>query len=463
MTEAAFNILVIDDDPAMRDCCSQILSRSGCHVQVAEDGAVGLEYLAAGRYDVLLLDLKMPGMPGLEVLERARRTAPDTAVIIITGFATVDSAVRSMKAGALDYLPKPFTPNMLRQIVSRVLEERRDERDGKPDESSTGDQTAGTDAGNGHVLIGKSPEMQRLRRMIRKIAASGSTVLITGESGTGKELVARALHRYSPRANEPFVVVDCGCLVEDLAEAELFGHVAGAFTGAVAERVGRFQMAHRGTIFLDEISNIGLSVQQKLLRVLQELEVTPVGSSEVMSVDVRTVAATNTDLTQRIRAGHFREDLYYRLNVIPVYLPPLRDRREDIPLLADHFFRRYNTRYRGGSLRAISDRAVRLLEGYDWPGNVRQLENVVERAVVLTENDVVDEEDIIGHGCLDPHSMRASGESLLLSQAEKEHIQKVLLRYNNNILRSANALGIDRKTLRHKARKYGLLGGGPPG
>jgi len=454
---ASFNILVIDDDPAMRDSCRQVLSRQGCRVQLAESGEQGLAYLQDRPYDVVLLDLKMPGIDGLDALDRIKLIDPYVAVVIITGFATVDKAVKSMKSGAYDFIPKPFTPSMLRKIVGRALEERP----ARP-ESDEEVHAARNGSGAGS-LIGDTSTMRRLRQMIRRIGNSGSTVLITGESGTGKELVARALHYHSPRAAKPFVVVDCGCLIETLAEAELFGHAKGAFTGAAFDRPGRFEMANGGTIFLDEVCNISPAVQHKLLRVLQEPEITPLGSGRVIRVDVRAIAATNAELSSQVKCGRFREDLYYRLNVIPIHLPPLRERRDDIPLLAEHFFHLFNKKRRNACLKGISESAMRLLESYDWPGNVRELENVIERAVVLSENEVLGESDLVGHGALSPSGPPGGpeGGGLLLSHAEKEHIRQVLVRYDYNILRSARALGIDRKTLRHKARKYGLIEGPP--
>ena len=452
-----FNILVIDDDATMRDCCRQVLARDGCRVELAENGEQGLVCLQAEPYDVVLLDLKMPGMGGLDVLDRLKLIDPDAAVIIITAFATVESAVRSMKGGAFDFIPKPFTPGMLRTVVSKALERRRLAPRSAHDEAANSGGVF-----NSNVLIGETPVMKRLRSMIRRVGASGSTVLITGESGTGKELVARALHHHSPRVQGPFVVVDCGCLVENLAEAELFGHVKGAFTGADFERPGRFQQANGGSIFLDEISNISPAAQHKLLRVLQEFEINPVGSSEVLHVDVRVIAATNADLGARVKEGSFREDLYYRLNVIPIRIPALRERREDIPPLAEHFFRVFNEKRRSGRLKGIASGAVRLLGEYDWPGNVRELENLIERAVVLSENEVLTETDLSNLEAFASSDAESARPSVLLSQAEREHIRNVLIRHNYNIVRSAQALGIDRKTLRHKARKYGLLDTRPP-
>jgi len=449
---APSNVLIIDDDPAMRDGCLQTLSSRECRVSLAENGEDGLACLQCEPFDVVLLDLRMPHIQGLDALERIRLIDPEVAVIIITGFATVESAVKAMKRGAFDFIPKPFTPAMLRTVVGRALEQQRSAGSARNDIDEVGDiPGVGT-------LIGETPVMKRLRRMIRRIGSSGSTVLITGESGTGKELVARALHHHSPRAQAPFVAVDCGCLVESLAEARLFGHVRGAFTGADCTRPGMFEQADRGTILLDEVSNMSGAVQHKLLRVLQEFEITPVGSTQPIGVDVRVIAATNADLGVRVKQGSFRQDLYYRLNVIPLRLPPLRERKEDIPLLAEHFFHRFNRKRRNRQLKNITSGAICLLEERDWPGNVRELENVIERAAVLCDGDKLTEQDFADH-LAEPteEALRAGSRNLPLREAERDHIREVLASHNFNLARTARALQIDRKTLRNKARKYGLL------
>jgi len=445
---APYNLLMIDDDPAMRDCCQQTLSTPGCRVQLAESGEEGLAFIQRESYDVVLLDLKMPGMHGHDVLDRIRLIDPTVAVIIITGYATVEGAVKSMRNGAFDFIPKPFTPALLRSVVARALEQQTARTD-------TADSETAADNSAASSLIGNTHSMRRLRKMIKRIGASGSTVLITGESGTGKELVARALHHHSPRTVEAFVVVDCGCLVDNLAETELFGHVKGAFTGADAGREGRFCQAHGGTIFLDEIGNTSEFVQHKLLRVLQSSEFTPVGSSQQMSVDVRVIAATNIDLSEQAKNGKFRKDLYYRLNVIPICLPPLRERKDDIPLLAEYFFDEFNAKLRNRRLKGITTGAMRILINHDWPGNVRELENVIERATVLCESDSIGEDDLAGQ--LNESLADISTARKTLSDAEREHIEEVLARNDYNIARSARILQIDRKTLRHKARKYGLI------
>jgi len=306
------------------------------------------------------------------------------------------------------------------------------------------------------VIVGQSESMKKVEELVRKVGPTDTTVLISGESGTGKELVARAIHRHSRRRDKPFVAVDCGSLVENLFESELFGHVKGSFTGATATKYGRFELANGGTLFFDEIGNISINIQTKLLRVLQEREITKVGSSQVIKVDVRIVAATNKDLQKAVKAGTFREDIFYRLSVVPISLPPLRERRDDIPLLANHFLRKYN-RKRRKNIRAISDRAMKALVEYDWPGNVRELENAIERAVVLSENDVVKPSDLLYYGLtVETPSASDTGEAKRLIDVEKEHIAKALKMFNGHRGRTAEWLGIDRKTLRSKLRRYGI-------
>jgi len=298
--------------------------------------------------------------------------------------------------------------------------------------------------------------MKKVEELVQKVGPTDTTVLISGESGTGKELVAKAIHHHSSRRDKPFVAVDCGSLVENLFESELFGHVKGSFTGATATKYGRFELANGGTLFFDEIGNVSINIQTKLLRVLQEREITKVGGSQVIKVDVRIVAATNKDLQKAVKAGTFREDLFYRLSVVPITLPPLRERRDDIPLLANHFLRKYNKK-RGKNIRAISDRAMKALVEYDWPGNVRELENAIERAVVLTENDVVRPSDLLYYGLsVETPSRLGAGEAKRLVDVEKEHIAKTLKMFKEHKGKTAEWLGIDRKTLRSKLRTYGI-------
>jgi two-component system, NtrC family, response regulator HydG len=444
------NILVIDDEESMRDSCQQTLARTVNRVQVALDGATGLAALEKESFDLVILDLKMPGLSGMEVLKKIRQKYPQVVVIVITGYATIESAVEAIKGGAYDFLPKPFTPVALRAIVARALDRRalalenillRDEL-----KASFGPEE----------IIGQSESMKKIEAMVRKVSPTDATVLICGESGTGKELVARAIHRHSSRIDKPFVVVDCGSLVENLFESELFGHVKGSFTGATATKYGRLELANGGTVFFDEIGNISTNIQTRLLRVLQERQITKVGSAQVIKVDVRVVAATNKDLHQAARMGTFRDDLFYRLSVVPITLPPLRKRRGDIPLLADYFLRKYNQK-RKKTVRAISDRAMKALVEYDWPGNVRELENAIERAVVLTENDVIEPSDLLYYGLSveTPSGSDAAGLQRL-ADVEKEHIARTLRQYAGHRGKTADALGIDRKTLRSKLKRYGL-------
>ncbi len=438
------NILVIDDDKYIRDACRQILNRNQYNVFEAEDGYKGLELLKKQDFDIIILDLKMPGIDGMNVLKRIMKDYPDIVVIVITGFATVESAVEAMKIGANDFLPKPFSPDELRVIINRVAEKRklmleniylRDQLD----------SYIGMDD-----FIGESEPMIKIKELIRKVGPTDSTVLISGESGTGKELVARAIHRYSSRKEKPFVTVDCGSLVENLFESELFGHVKGAFTGAIASRHGKFEMANTGTLFFDEIGNIGTKIQGKLLRAIQEGEITKVGGSQAIKIDVRIISATNTDLIKGIKEGTFREDLFYRLAVIPINLPPLRVRKDDIPVLINYFLNKYNQK-RGKTVKSISPHAMRTLIEYHWPGNVRELQNTIERSVVLAKKDIIDSADIFHFSFSSPVSLSSS-----LASAEKEHILKVLKDCNWNKSKTAGILQIDRKTLRMKIDKYGI-------
>ena len=442
------NILVIDDEESMRDSCQQTLSRDGNRVEVAEDGSRGLAMLERESFDLVILDLKMPGLSGMEVLKKIRERDPEAMVIVITGYATVESAVEAMKRGAYDFIPKPFTPGSLRVIVRRALDRRELALENV---LLRGELKASFGP---EVIIGQSESMKKVEELVRKVGPTDTTVLISGESGTGKELVARAIHRHSSRRDKPFVVVDCGSLVENLFESELFGHVKGSFTGATATKYGRFELANGGTLFFDEIGNISINIQTKLLRVLQEREVTKVGSSQVIKVDVRIVAATNKDLQKAVKAGTFREDLFYRLSVVPITLPPLREKRDDIPLLANHFLEKYNKKRRK-NIRAISDQAMKALVEYNWPGNVRELENAIERAVVLAENDVVKPSDLLYYGLtVETPSTSDAGGAQRLIDLEREHIAKTLKMFNGHRGKAAKSLGIDRKTLRVKLKRY---------
>ncbi len=446
MSDPPGQILVIDDDKVMRDACYQILSRQGYRVEMAPNARQGLALLEKISFDAVLLDLVMPDVDGLETMKRIRAIDPESEVIIITGYGTIQSAVESIKAGAFHFLSKPFTPDDLRHLVGRALEKRRVNMENlylrqelKKDERS--------------VLVYQGEPMERIMDMVTRVAPTDSTVLLTGESGTGKGLVAHKIHQLSQRARRPFITVDCGTLVETLFESELFGHVKGSFTGADANKIGKFELAQNGTLFFDEISNIGLEVQAKLLRAVEERKISKVGSHRVITVDVRIIAATNKDLTKAIKDGSFREDLFYRLNVVLIQMPPLRERKNDIPLLAQHFLEKYNARLRK-NLQDIAPEALDLLVRHDWPGNVRELENTVERLVVLSSGPLIEPGDLAFAGTI--LSPAAEGSSLSLKDLERDHIIQTLQRFDGHKSETARALGIDRKTLREKLRRYNI-------
>jgi DNA-binding NtrC family response regulator len=445
-----FNILIIDDEEAMRDSCRQALSVEGNRIEVAEDGVRGLAMLEKESFDLVILDLKMPGLSGMEVLKKIKEQDTEIVVVVITGYATIEFAVEAMRIGAYDFIPKPFAPERLRVVVERAMEKRRLWLENVLLRTQLEDRY-GED-----VIIGRSKSMREVEGLIRQVAPTDSTVLISGGTGTGKELAARAIHSQSNRKDKPFVVVDCGCLVESLFESELFGHVKGSFTGATETKHGRFEVANGGTVFLDEVGSISMNIQAKLLRALQEKEISRIGSSQVIKVDVRIVAATNKDLLKCVKEQTFREDLFYRLSVVPVVLPALRDRKEDIPLLANHFLIKYNTK-RGKSIIAISVQAMKALTEYDWPGNVRELENAIERAVVLKSSGVIEPTDLwyYERGVSGERAPGSDADEVKsLADAEREHIIRALRLFDGNIGKTSDALGIDRKTLRSKLKKY---------
>jgi len=450
MNESA-NILIIDDDESIRDSCAQVLKREGYSVRGTIDGNEGLKAFKREFFHVVLLDLKLPGLDGMEILSRIKEENPETPVIIITGYASIESAVEAIKRGAFDYMAKPFRPEELRIITKNAMESRKIYFENislrkELEEKSQFD-----------MLIGKSKAMEKVLDIVKRVSTSESTVLISGESGTGKELLAREIHKYSLRKNAPFVVVDCGALVETLFESELFGHVKGSFTGAHETKHGRFEVATGGTIFLDEISNIGLNIKAKLLRVIQEREVNRIGSTKPIKIDVRILAATNENLADCVRKGKFREDLFYRLSVVPIHLPPLRERKEDISLLVDHFLKKHNKRAKK-NIKRISPSVKKALMEYDWPGNIRELENTIERAVVLSRREEIDLDDLAYHGIgsslilLNPEG----GSYKTLNNIENEYIKLVLQAQYGNKSKTAKILGIDRKTLLAKIKKYNL-------
>jgi len=450
MTNKA-TILIIDDEEGIRDSCSQVLNREGYHVNIADNGKAGWERFKKSPTDVVLLDLKLPGLNGMEVLKKIKKTSPDSPVIIITGFATIESAVNTIKRGAFDYLAKPFSPQELRVIVKKALDSR------KTQEQSLTFSLKTARADDFAMVVGKSSSMAKVLDIVKRVSPSESTVLITGESGTGKELLANEIHNHSPRKNAPFVVVDCGALVETLFESELFGHVKGSFTGANMTKHGRFEVADGGTIFLDEISNIGLNIQAKLLRAIQEREVTRIGSTKPIKVDIRILAATNENLADCVRKGKFREDLFYRLSVVPIHIPPLRERKEDIPLLLNHFLLKHSKKS-GKILNNPSEKAIKAILEYEWPGNIRELENTVERAIVLCQKDRIELEDLFYHGISSsPSFLQPAGKNYkTLKEIETEYIKIVLQSQYGNRTKTARILGIDRKTLLSKIKKHNL-------
>ena len=447
-------ILIVDDEPSIRAVLRAHLTRAGYEVVVAVDGAQAMRLLEEEAVQVVVTDLKMPHVTGMELLAYATRHHPGLPVIIITAHGTVDSAVEALKLGAHDYITKPFDQDELQQVIAKA----------------TATEVAGRkklrpDADGRFEIIGRTPAMARVFGLIDKVADSPTTVLITGESGTGKELVARALHEHSSRKEAPFIQVNCGAIPEALFESELFGHEKGAFTGAASARPGRFELAHGGTLFLDEIGELPKDMQVKLLRVLQDGRVDRVGGTRTTTVDVRVVAATNRDLLAEAQAGTFREDLYYRLNVIPIHLPPLRERPEDIPLLVDHFLRRFNERL-GRGLQGLSPEATDAIAAWRWPGNVRELENLMERAVLLAEGDTIRLRDLSGIGSVDEAGEvdESDVEELGLKEyvrvytakLERSRIQRVLEQEDGNVTRASRKLGISRKSLQTKMKDYGL-------
>jgi DNA-binding NtrC family response regulator len=452
MNTASTRILVVDDEEIIRESLSGWLEKDGYSVETAPDGPSAVARLGDVPWSILVVDMKMPGMDGLQVLEQAKKIRPTTTVVIMTAYATVDTAVSAMKLGAYDYLVKPFDPEELSLMIQKIVREQALVRDNEELRRALKRECRFRD------LISKSPAMQEVFELAKTAARTQSTILITGESGTGKELLARAIHAESPRMRRPFVAVSCAALTETLLESELFGHERGAFTGATMRRRGNFESADGGTIFLDEIGDISAKLQVDLLRVLEERRFCRVGGNEPVTVDVRVIAATNRDLARAITDGSFRDDLFYRLNVIPIGMPPLRNRKEDIPLLVDHLVARIGAEL-GRKIDGVSQDAMTRLLAHDYPGNVRELRNLVERAVVCAKGTVLQASDFtlpVAAGVSDLTNQPASLESV-----EKRHIAAILAQTNGNISAAARILDIDRVTLYHKIRKYGLRDADP--
>ena len=438
-------LLVIDDDAVTRELLTEVLQDEGYAVEACESGKIALERAARHSFDLAVTDVRMPEMDGIAVTQALKARQPDLQVIVMTAFGSVETAVEAIRHGAFDYVSKPMNLEEIKSTVRRALAERQladIPLDGGPPIVDTS------------VVVGRSPAMVEVYRTVARVATSRSTVLIEGESGTGKELIAAALHRHSDRANGRFVAVDCGSLTDSLLGSELFGYVRGAFTGAVGDKKGLFEEANGGTIFLDEIGDIGASMQAKLLRVLQEYQIKRVGGQEWLHVDVRVVAATNRNLEQLVEQGTFREDLFYRLKVVTITLPPLRDRREDIPLLAEYFVRRHAERS-GKAISHLTPEAVGLLTEHPWPGNIRELEHCIERAVALASGQVLTPEDLAPE-------LRASSESTLfrgaptLEEVKRRYLAHVLQETGGNISRAAGILGVERRSLQRMLRRYGL-------
>ncbi|OPY84387.1 MAG: Transcriptional regulatory protein ZraR [Syntrophus sp. PtaU1.Bin208] len=450
-------ILVVEDGQSQREMLRDFLRKEGHTVAEAASGEEAVQSVMKGAFDLVLLDYKMPGMDGMQVLREVKRLNPETDVVIITAYGTIETAVDAMKAGAVDYITKPLEFDELLLLIDRVAERRTLLRENEILRRQLKDQGVTTDS-----IIYSSQKMAALTSMAARVASSRATVLLNGESGTGKELLARLIHQLSPRSSKPIVTVNCGALPESLIESELFGHEKGAFTGASARRIGRFEEADGGTLFLDEIGELTMPVQVKLLRFLQEREFQRVGGNTNIRADVRIISATNRDLEGMVKEGKFREDLFYRLNVVVMSIPPLRERREDIPILIDHFLKRF-TAENGKDIAGISSEARDLLMKYDYPGNVRELENIIERAVVIARNEVLSLEDLPFReevmAASSGGGIPEEGEGKLRSameHLERQMIQDAMEKTAYHQTRAAEMLGLSERMLRYKLKKYAL-------
>lgn len=460
--------LVVDDEAVIRDGIKRVLEGKEFAVETCSSGHAAIEQLQKKDYDLVITDLKMPGMDGIEVLKAVKALQADIPVMMITGYASVDTAVEAMKNGAADYISKPFSPDLLLEKVQNAL------NNCSLDTDKTGLKTDLCRQGGFHCFIGESKEMQKVYQRIMRVASTSSTVLITGESGTGKELVARAIHENGMRKEKPFVAVDCSSLAETLLESELFGHVKGAFTGALQAKTGFFKVANGGTLFLDEVSNISMSTQAKLLRVLQERKITPIGGTQPEPIDIHLIAATNKKLKTMVTEGTFREDLFFRLNIIPIDLPPLRDRREDIPKLVRHFLKKYSAEI-GKSISKVAPDVMTFLGNYAFPGNVRELENMIERAVVLAESDIITNEDLelwesgdaaaarpkniidrIPMNTEELKEMKRHIREHAMESLESAFVHSALERNNWNVTRAAEQTGILRPNFQSMMKKLGI-------
>jgi two-component system, NtrC family, response regulator AtoC len=449
-------ILVVDDDAVARGLLAEALRKEGYAVDEAPGGAEAVERGRHIRFDVVLTDIRMGDVDGFAVLQEFKQHSPDTSIVLLTAFGSMEGAIEGIRQGAYDYLAKPFKKEEVKLVVQRSLEHSRLVRENARFKEELRDRQ------DLSRLVGSSPLMLEVYKLVARVSSGKSTVLVEGESGTGKELIARAIHANSPRRERSFVPVNCAALPDTLLETELFGHEKGAFTGAIGAKKGLFEAAHEGTIFLDEIGDVGAALQVKLLRVIQEQEVRRVGGTTSTKVDVRIIAATNRDLSHLVREGKFREDLFYRLNVVRIVMPPLRERREDIPMLVHHFLQKV-TSENGQTIRGFIPDTMAILQRYHWPGNVRELENVIERAVSLTHGPLILPDDLPGAVRETTSNLAESaalpghhGELISLDELEKRYLIRVLQECSHNKVRAAKILGIDRRTLYRMAERFGL-------
>jgi len=443
-------ILVIDDEDSMCNFMEIMLSKEGYRVDTAVSGREGLSLLQDHSYDLVIADLNMPEMSGIDVLREAKRLNNDQDLIVMTAYASVDTAIEAMKQGAADYITKPFKVDEIKLAIEKSISRRNLVNENVNLKKQLQDDNSFDN------FIGSSKEIVSLKKLARRVASSDATVLVRGESGTGKDLIAKAIHRHSPRSNGPFVTINCAALPENLLESELFGHKKGSFTGAIKDKDGLFRVADGGTFFLDEIGNTSLTIQVKLLRVLEDKIITPVGETKPISVDVRLIAATNADLEEEVKAGRFRADLFYRLNVIPIYIPPLRERREDIDLLVNHFLLRYSRKL-DLPVKSINDEAMELLRRYKWRGNVRELENTIERALLLCRSDELEPCDLPERlSTKETVDLVTDSEPInpTLESIEKAYIHFVMSQTDGKKSEAARILGIDTSTLYRKIDRY---------
>ena len=446
-------ILIVDDETAHCQMLEAVLKAEKYATQRAQDGQSAIEAVKERFYDLILMDIRMNRVGGIEALKKIKEISPDIPILMMTAYASVDTAVQAMRSGAYDYLTKPLDIDELKILVAKALRHHQLEKENIFLKEQLGSRF---DFSN---IIGRSSTMKELLETVAMVAPSEATVLILGESGTGKELIANAIHQNSPRSSHPFIKVNCAALPETLLESELFGHEKGAFTGAVNRRQGRFHLAHKGSILLDEIAEMSMATQSKILRVLQEREFEPIGSPETIKVDTRIITATNKNLQGEVKAKRFREDLYYRINVVNLTVPSLRERRDDIPLLVDFFLKRY-AKKNNRNLKGFTPKAMDLLMRYDWPGNIRELENVVERSVIMMRGDFITPEEFPGAlKSLDPEYEQISAEMLSgksLKEMEKAMIMRTLQETDGNRTRAAEILGISRRNLQLKLKEYGV-------